>query len=166
MGELKGGRTPLVNGNYIFHPMFKNIKATNAEDLSFDNWNFLTAAGGEATFKNDNGLDIDINKGGTVNYGVQLVDHIPLRLNKKYTLKFKAKADKNATVEAQFGGGSDRGYAKYSDAFKVNLTNEYEYSFVMKYTPNVHGRLEFNLGLTDNVNLYINDVEVTQSEQM
>ncbi|BCZ47759.1 hypothetical protein psyc5s11_38260 [Clostridium gelidum] len=166
-GELKGARTPLDNGSYVLDPTFKNIKATNAEDLSFDNWNLLTASGGEATFKNDNGLDIDIKKGGTVNYGVQLVDHVPLRLNKKYTLKFKAKADKNATVEAQFGGGSDRGYAKYSDAFKANLTNEekeYEYSFVMKDTPNVHGRLEFNLGLTDNVNLHITDVEVTQSE--
>ena len=166
-GELKGARTPLDNGSYILDPKFKNIVATDAEDLSFDNWNLLTASGGEATFKNDNGLDIDIKKGGTVNYGVQLVDHVPLRLNKKYTLKFKAKADKDATVEAQFGGGSDRGYAKYSDAFKVNLTNEekeYEYSFVMKDTPNVHGRLEFNLGLTDNVNLNITDVEVIQSE--
>jgi hypothetical protein len=112
-------------------------------------------------------IDIDIKKGGTVNYGVQLVDHVPLRLDKKYTLKFKAKADKDATVEAQFGGGSDRGYAKYSDAFKVNITNEekeYEYSFVMKDTPNVHGRIEFNLGLTDNINFHITDVEVIQSE--
>ncbi|MDR3594899.1 carbohydrate binding domain-containing protein [Clostridium sp.] len=166
-GPLSGARTPLDNGSYILDPSFKKIAATDADDLSFDNWNFLTASGGQATFTNDNGLDIDIKKGGTVNYGVQLVDHVPLRLNKKYTLKFKAKADKNASVQAQFGGGADRGYTKYSDAFKVDLTNEekeYEYSFVMKDTPNVHGRLEFNLGLTDDVNINLNDVEVTESD--
>ena len=166
-GPLNGARTPLANGSYILDPSFKKIAATDAENLSFDNWNFLTASGGKATFKNDNGLDIHIEKGGTVNYGVQLVDHVPLRLNKKYTLKFKAKADKNVTVQAQFGGGADRGYSKYSDAFQVDLTNEekeYEYSFVMKDTPNVHGRLEFNLGLTDDVNVNLNDVEVTESD--
>lgn len=166
-GPLVGARTPLANGSYILDPSFKNIKATDADNLSFNNWNFLTASGGQATFTNDNGLDIDIKKGGTVNYGVQLVDHVPLRLNKKYTLKFKAKADKNASVQAQFGGGADRGYTKYSDAFKVDLTSEekeYEYSFVMKDTPNVHGRLEFNLGLTDDVNINLNDVEVTESD--
>ncbi|NMF03567.1 carbohydrate binding domain-containing protein [Clostridium beijerinckii] len=166
-GPLVGARTPLANGSYILDPSFKSIKATDTDNLSFDNWNFLTASGGQATFTNDNGLDIDIKKGGTVNYGVQLVDHVPLRLNKKYTLKFKAKADKNASVQAQFGGGADRGYTKYSDAFKVDLTTEekeYEYSFVMKDTPNVHGRLEFNLGLTDDVNINLNDVEVTESD--
>lgn len=167
-GPLKGGRTPLSNGSYILDPKFKNIKNATDGELSYDNWNFLTAGIGKATFNNSgDGLDVNIDNGGDKNYSVQLIDHVPLRLNKKYTLKFKAKADKDATVEAQFGGGSDRGWKKYSDAFKVNLTNEekqYEYSFVMKDTPNVHGRLEFNLGLTDDINIHINDVEVTESE--
>ncbi|WP_160691242.1 carbohydrate binding domain-containing protein [Clostridium sp. C2-6-12] len=167
-GPLKGGRTPLSNGSYILDPKFKNIKNATDGELSYDKWNFLTAGIGKATFNNSgNGLAINIDNGGDKNYSVQLIDHVPLRLNKKYTLKFKAKADKAATVESQFGGGSDRGWKKYSDAFKVNLTNEekqYEYSFVMKDTPNVHGRLEFNLGLTDDINIHINDVEVTESD--
>lgn len=167
-GPIKGARTPLSNGSYIIDPEFKNIKNSTDGELSFDNWNFLTAGVGKATFNNSgDGLDLNIDNGGDKNYSVQLIDHVPLRLNKKYTLKFKAKADKAATVEAQFGGGSDRGWKKYSDAFKVNLTNEekeYEYSFVMKDTPNVHGRLEFNLGLTNDINLHLNDVEVTEAD--
>ncbi|AQR96735.1 carbohydrate binding domain-containing protein [Clostridium saccharoperbutylacetonicum] len=167
-GPIKGARTPLSNGSYIIDPKFKNIKNSTDGELSFDNWNFLTAGVGKATFNNSgDGLDLNIDNGGDKNYSVQLIDHVPLRLNKKYTLKFKAKADKAATVEAQFGGGSDRGWKKYSDAFKVNLTNdekEYEYSFVMKDTPNVHGRLEFNLGLTNDINIHLNDVEVTEAD--
>lgn len=167
-GPIKGARTPLSNGSYIIDPEFKNIKNSTDGELSFDNWNFLTAGVGKATFNNSgDGLDLNIDNGGDKNYSVQLIDHVPLRLNKKYTLKFKAKADKAATVEAQFGGGSDRGWKKYSDAFKVNLTNEekeYEYSFVMKDTPNVHGRLEFNLGLTNDINLHLNDAEVTEAD--
>ncbi|WP_459478438.1 carbohydrate binding domain-containing protein [Clostridium saccharoperbutylacetonicum] len=167
-GPIKGARTPLSNGSYIIDPKFKNIKNSTDGELSFDNWNFLTAGVGKAKFNNSgDGLDLNIDNGGDKNYSVQLIDHVPLRLNKKYTLKFKAKADKAATVEAQFGGGSDRGWKKYSDAFKVNLTNdekEYEYSFVMKDTPNVHGRLEFNLGLTNDINIHLNDVEVTEAD--
>lgn len=166
-GELQGARVPLSNGSYVLDPTFKTISTVTDGDLSFDNWNLITAAGGNATFSNNNGLDLNIKNGGTVNYGVQLIDHVPLRLNKKYTLKFKAKADKNATVEAQFGGGSDRGWKKYSDVFKVNLTDEeqeYEYSFTMKDTPNAHGRLEFNFGLTDDINIHISDVQVIQSD--
>jgi beta-glucanase (GH16 family) len=167
-GPIKGARTPLSNGSYIIDPKFKNIKNSTDGELSFNNWNFLTAGVGKATFNNSgDGLDLNIDNGGDKNYSVQLIDHVPLRLNKKYTLKFKAKADKAATVEAQFGGGSDRGWKKYSDVFKVNLTNEekeYEYSFVMKDTPNVHGRLEFNLGLTNDINIHLNDVEVTEAD--
>lgn len=164
--DLEGARQPLANGSYILDPKFEHIVDSSGKDLSYDNWNFLTANGGAATFDNTSGLKINITNPGDVGYAVQLIDHMPLRTNKTYAVKFKAKADSNRTITAQFGGGPERSWSKYSDLNVVNLTNqlqEYEYSFDMKEQSDVHGRLELNLG-TNATGVYITDVEVTEKD--
>lgn len=165
--ELTEGRTPSADGNYILDPNLNLVQDSTGKNLSHDNWNFLTAAGGVASFNTngEDGLKVAISNGGSSSFSVQLLDHMPLRRNKHYKLTFEAKSDAPRAITTQFGGGADRGWSKYSDSYSSTLNSEwkqYEYGFDMASTSDPYGRLEVNLGQAGS-NVYLKNVSVVES---
>ncbi|HCW54802.1 MAG TPA: endo-1,3(4)-beta-glucanase [Clostridium sp.] len=134
-------RDPDEKGNYIINGDFSK------EDKS---WEFMTAIGGVGSSEiKDNKMIIKTENAGTVDYSIQLVQpRIPVKEGGKYKVTFDAKAAEDRTMIVDISA-PDRGYKRYFNDTKVDLTTEkksYSYEFVMENSDDANGRLEFNLG--------------------
>lgn len=151
-----------TNGNYITNGEF-----SVAEDLSDDvDWKFLTAEGGKGSAKIENKeIVISTTEAGKQDYSIQLVQpNLPIRKGGTYTVSFDAYADTARTMKVDVSA-PDRSFARYLADTDVNLTTDkqtYTYTFKMEKADDANGRLEFNLGKTDNTaTVHITNVKVT-----
>lgn len=149
------GREPLEDGNYVYNGRF---------DSGLDYWTYLEGPGGIGkTLVGEDGLHMAISNGGTVDYGIQLLqDSVPLERGARYKASFRAKAESERTINVKLGGGESRGYSQYSNAGPISLTTDwegYEFEFVMPERTDLHARYEFNMGLDDG-DVWITDVRL------
>ncbi|MGN0464950.1 MAG: Ig-like domain-containing protein [Lachnospiraceae bacterium] len=161
-------REPDANGNYVYNGDF-----AVAEDLTDDkDWAFLTAAGGEAEAIIENSeLSITTINAGTQNHSVQLVQpQIPVQRGNIYELSFDAYAQSDRTMIVDVSA-PDRSWSRYLADTTVDLTTEkktYTYTYQMADSDkdDANGRIEFNLGNTDNTSkVYISNVSIKVKDQ-
>lgn len=162
-------RDPDSNGNYV-----NNMNFAVAEDLDDDiNWKFMTALGGNATAKIENGeIVITTSESGTADYSVQLVQAgIPMKKAATYELSFKAYASGERTMKTAVTA-PDYGYTRYLQDTTLTLTEEeqtYTYSFTVKDDNDANGRLEFNLGALNTRSevptVHIKDVQIKKTAE-
>lgn len=161
-------REPDANGNYVYNGDF-----AVAEDLTDDkDWAFLTAAGGEAEAIIENSeLSITTINSGTQNHSVQLVQpQIPVQRGNIYELSFDAYAQSDRTMIVDVSA-PDRSWSRYLADTTVDLTTEkktYTYTYQMADSDkdDANGRIEFNLGNTDNTSkVYISNVSIKVKDQ-
>ena len=157
-------RDPDANGNYV-----NNGDFAKAEDLTDDiDWKFLTALEGEgnAVIKNK-AIEIHIDKAGTVDYSIQLVQpSIPAEKGGEYTVTFDAWADEARTMKVDVSA-PDRSYKRYLNDTVVDLKTgkqTYTYTYTMTDKPDANARLEFNFGATDSTaTVYITNVSIKKT---
>ncbi len=154
-------RDPDENGNYANNGDF-SVEESLEDD---ENWKFLTALGGKAEARiADKEIVISTTDAGTVDYSVQLVQAgIPLKRGNIYTVSFDAYAGENRSMIVDVSA-PDRSYQRYLSDTKVDVTTDkqnYSYTFNMEDKDDANGRLEFNLGNTDNISdVHISNVKI------
>lgn len=154
-------REPDENGNYIINGDFPE-----SEDLNDDiNWKFLLTQGGEASAAvSDNQINITVEKSGSVDYSVQLVQpDIPVQKGGTYEVTFDAYSTGNRTVLVGISA-PDLNYIRYMSDTPVELTTEkqsYRYEFTMNMDSDDNGRLEFNMGnVSSEDDIFISNISV------
>lgn len=117
-------------------------------------WFFAVGAfGGEATvaleeLEQGTFAKIDITNGGSQNYAVQLIQHMPVIKGYTYKITFDAKASEARTFVLSPSGDGDNSWAKYA-THNPSVGTEMEsfsYEFTMDSATDPTARLEFNLG--------------------
>jgi len=171
ISEESTAREPLADGNYIYNGGFDvdDPEATGVDGVPYTSyWTFLEGPGGEAALNVDEGvMHVQIDKGGTTDYSVQLLQ-APVHLEKgaKYKASFDMKAQGERNVKLKIGGDGDRGWTDYAaiPAFIVSTEMQtYEFEFTMKHDTDVKARFEFNMGLNDN-DIWIDNVKLIKTE--
>ncbi len=139
-------REPDANGNYLI-----NGDLSEGESLTDgEGWFFLTAQGGAAEASIADGqLSILVEKSGSVDYSVQLVQpDLPMQKGGVYQVSFDAYATGERTMLVGVSA-PDLNYIRYMPDTLVSLTAEkqsYTFEFPMTMDSDVNGRLEFNMG--------------------
>ena len=167
-------REPDDTGNLVKDFNFSEGIKDNPEgdDADFGEvWNFVHNAqfGGTATtavenIDGKNYAKIDVTNRGSQPYSVQLEQLTTLGKGRWYRFSFDAKADKNRALSTKLGGGSDAGWAAYSDAYSPNLTTEiqhFSYEFQMTRDTDIKTRIEFNCA-TDTGPVWMGNVRVEE----
>lgn len=165
------------NGNFIFDAKVTetgtDAMEENAMNINQRSWYFLALSDyeGKATSHNvningDSYRCVQVQKPGTQNYSVQLIQHLPLAEGYTYKVEFDAFSSSPRQISIKLGGDGDNGWAVYSPEMKPALTTEpkhYSYVFTMENKTDLTARFEFNMGL-DTADVYISNVSVTQSD--
>ncbi|WEG15202.1 carbohydrate binding domain-containing protein [Alkalihalophilus pseudofirmus] len=164
--ELPENAKEAIDGNYVYDSSFEQeitTIATGAEldqKWSKDYWNlvYLSDFNGDATVSKEE-LDgyrfakVDIARGGSQSYSVQMIQNVTLGKGRWYKLSFDAKSTTARPLNVKLGGGPDRGYTAYSPNRDYTLSNQvetYELVFQMQHDTDILSRLEFNMGLNTN----------------
>ncbi len=154
-------REPDANGSYII-----NGDYSEAEDLTDDvNWKFLLTQGGEATAAiSDNQMNITVEKSGSVDYSVQLVQpDLPVQKGGTYEVTFDAYSTGDRTMLVGISA-PDLNFIRYMPDTIAELTTEkqsYRYEFTMDMDSDDNGRLEFNMGnVSSTDDIFITNVAV------
>lgn len=171
--EESEGRAPLKDGNFVYNGGFNsdNPEIDGIDGVAnTDYWTFLKGPGGDAeVVVEDGAMHIQIANGGTVDYGVQLIqDPIPLEQGAKYKASFNAKAESERDIKVKLGGGDSRGYSEYSNEPAITLSTDwepYEFEFIMPERTDLKARYEFNMGLSD-ADVWLSDVRLEMVEKV
>ena len=153
-------KEPDADGNYITNGDFAKDEVLDGTD----NWQFLTALGGDATAAIQNGeMVITTKDPGTVDYSVQLVQpKLPAKQGYTYEVTFDAYASADRAVGIAVKA-PDRSYKAYLED-SVNVTTEkqtYTLTYKMDDADDANSRLEFNMGAKDSTaTLYISNVSM------
>ncbi|MDQ0230896.1 carbohydrate binding domain-containing protein [Metabacillus malikii] len=150
-------RAPLEDGNYVYNGSF-DIDDPSVEGVegvpNTDYWTFSKDGGAVANLVTNNGeLDVQIQSGGNVEHGVQLLQ-APIHLTKgaKYKASFKAKAETERPLKVKIGADGDRSWKDYAGQDPFMLTTsweDYSFEFTMNDETDIKARYEFNMGLND-----------------
>lgn len=165
--EVGGGRAPLEGGNFVYNGNFdsNDPEIVGIEDVPYtDYWTFLTAGGGNASLEvNDGALDVQIDSGGDVEHGIQVLQ-APIHLEEgaTYRASFRAKAENERPLKVKIGGDGDAGWADYAGKDPITISTsweDYEFEFKMEDLTDVKARYEFNMGLNDS-DISLSDVKL------
>ena len=167
-----------VNGNYIYNGDF----ATEDKTSGKNNWDFLTALGGEAEFTVDTEnkeLVVNTISEGTADYSVQVVQpNMPLEQAGEYKISFDAYAEEERDIYIALSA-PDRGWIKYFDENGSNRKvtvgtakegenpyNHYEFTFTMNKRTDGNARFELNLGKCNSTaRLHITNIKLEKTGQ-
>ncbi len=145
----------VINGNFAEE---ENLKTG-------DNWKFMLYEGGVGTASfGNNMLTIESTEGGSVDYGVQLVQpSIPMQKGSTYRISFDAYASEDRSFHLAVKA-PERGWIEYFKTTTVDLTTKmqtYTYEFKMQDPSDPKGRLEFNMGNAGSVGtIYLTNVRI------
>ncbi len=157
-------REPAEDGELLLNRDF-----SEAEDLTDEEgWKFLLFEGGvaEASIA-DNEITFAIDKAGSLEYSVQLVQpNLPMRKGGTYQVSFDAYAVEEARPMIVAVTAPDVSWIRYLPDTKLELTTEkqtFTYEFEMTDEDDANGRLEFNMGTgTSAADIKISNVSVKQ----
>lgn len=157
-------REPAEDGELLFNGDF-----SEAEDLTDEEvWKFLLAEGGAAEASiADNEMTITVDKSGSLEYSVQLVQpNLPIRLGGTYEISFDAYAVEEDRTMIVAVTAPEVSWIRYFPDTTLDLTTEkqsYKYQFEMTEESDPHGRLEFNMGaVTSTSDIKISNVSVKE----
>lgn len=172
---LEGAKQPLEDGNLVYDEDYVEPITTvtnGAQALNPTYWNYVALPdfGGVGSvdvidLAGSRFADISIDQAGSQPYSHQLIQNVSLGQGGHYKVTFDAKADAARSIAVKVGGGSDRGYAKYSDEGSFDLTTDvqtYSMTFDMTEETDLAARLEFNVGLSTS-SVQIGNVRVEQT---
>lgn len=171
----EGAKQPLEDGNLVYDEDYVEPITTvtnGAQALNPTYWNYVALPdfGGVGSvdvidLAGSRFADISIDQAGSQPYSHQLIQNVSLGQGGHYKVTFDAKADAARSIAVKVGGGSDRGYAKYSDEGSFDLTTDvqtYSMTFDMTEETDLAARLEFNVGLSTS-SVQIGNVRVEQT---
>ena len=157
-------REPAEDGELLFNRDF-----SEAEDLTDEEvWKFLLAEGGAAEASiADNEMTITVDKSGSLEYSVQLVQpNLPIRKGGTYEITFDAYAVEEDRTMIVAVTAPEVSWIRYFPDTTLDLTTEkqsYKYQFEMTEESDPHGRLEFNMGaVTSTSDIKISNVSVKE----
>ncbi len=151
-----------AEGNFVTDTEFTNVESAGSiisTDMTDDwsrHWYFLVGDyQGAASYSTDESdgdtyAEVNITNGGTQNYAVQMIQHLPLVKGYTYEISFDAFASKNRDMIVKLAGDDDNSWGSYSNAFTASLKSKpqhYSYTFTMDSDTDETARLEFNMGL-------------------
>lgn len=161
-----------VNGDYVKDTAFTTLKTVKEVVPTDSNWQFFVGDfGGKATVTKDTiegttYAKASITEGGSFNYAVQLIKHIPVAEGYTYEVSFDAKASSNRDFLLKPSGDADNGWTGYGTSSTVSLTtamSHYTHQFTMDKASDPTARLEIDLGLATG-DVWIGNVVVKQVE--
>ncbi|SES23887.1 Carbohydrate binding domain-containing protein [Gracilibacillus ureilyticus] len=166
--EVEEVREPLEDGNYVYNGSFdvEDTEVNGIEGVQFSDYWTYTNGGGNATLDvNDGVMDVQIESGGDVEHGVQLLQS-PIKLEKgaKYRASFKAKAEHERPLKVKIGSEGDRGWSDYAGLEPLTITpawEDYSFEFTMNEDTDLKARFEFNMGLDDG-DISLDDVKLVK----
>ncbi len=157
-------REPAEDGELLFNRDF-----SEAEDLADEEvWKLLLAEGGAAEASiADNEMTIVVDKSGSLEYSVQLVQpNLPIRKGGTYEITFDAYAVEEDRTMIVAVTAPEVSWIRYFPDTTLDLTTEkqsYKYQFEMTEESDPHGRLEFNMGaVTSTSDIKISNVSVKE----
>lgn len=105
---------------------------------------------------------IDVTNGGSQNYAVQLIQHMPIIKGYKYVITFDAMASEARSFVLSPSGDGDNSWVKYA-TLNPSIGTEmatYSFEFTMNNDTDPTARMEFNLGQGVGT-IWIGNVSVT-----
>ncbi|WP_416147472.1 carbohydrate binding domain-containing protein [Salipaludibacillus sp. HK11] len=155
--EEREGRAPLADGNYVYNGSFDSDdpEIEGIEGIQYsDYWTYSQAGGASANLAvNDGVMDVQIDSGGNVEHGVQLLQ-APIHLieGARYKASFKAKAETERPLKVKIGADGDRSWVDYADQDPITIIDsweDYQFEFTMDHATDLKARYEFNMGQND-----------------
>lgn len=157
-------REPAEDGELLFNRDFSENEDLSDEEV----WKFLLAEGGAAEASiADNEMTITVDKSGSLEYSVQLVQpNLPIRKGGTYEITFDAYAVEEDRTMIVAVTAPEVSWIRYFPDTTLDLTTEkqsYKYQFEMTEESDPHGRLEFNMGaVTSTSDIKISNVSVKE----
>lgn len=161
------------DGDYLGDKQMSTLKTVTEVNPEDTDWQFFVGSdfGGEATcgveaVNGSNMAKIDITKGGSQNYAIQLIKHFPAARGYTYEISFDAKASVARNIIVKPAGDADNGWSAYGTNYDAALTTQmqhFTHRFTMDKDSDPTARLEFNLGLNTGT-VWIGNVTVKQVE--
>ncbi|MCD1261300.1 carbohydrate binding domain-containing protein [Paenibacillus athensensis] len=177
-------RLPRPDGNLLYNSsltedapgvanLLNNPNDPNTSVPNTDYWSLFQGEGGVGSVSVDdlNGTKfakISITNGGSQSYSVQLLNTLSIAKGRFYKLSFDAKSTASRPLTVKVTGGASRGFAAYSQANTVSLTDQvkhYEMMFQMKQDTDIAARTEFNSGLNANT-VWIGNARVEEIDHI
>ncbi|WP_273852812.1 carbohydrate binding domain-containing protein [Guptibacillus spartinae] len=151
-----------INGNYVYNGQF---------DTNLEYWDFqpfepsdLFGGAGEVSVV-DGEANVTISDPGDQPYAVQFVQpNVPLENGERYKLSFDARSngDRGMVVNVS---GPEQGFARYLSDKSVDLSSNYQtysYEFDMENGTDPHSRIEFNMGQSSDLPVWIDHVSLVK----
>ncbi|MYL65243.1 family 16 glycosylhydrolase [Bacillus hwajinpoensis] len=151
-----------VDGDYVYNGQF---------DTDLEYWDFqpfepsdLFGGAGDVTVV-DGEANVTISDPGDQPYAIQFVQpNVPLENGERYKLSFDARSsgDRGMVVNVS---GPEQGFARYLSDKNVALSSNNEtfsYEFEMENGTDPHSRIEFNMGQSSDLPVWIDNVSLVK----
>ena len=151
-----------VNGDYVYNGLF---------DTDLEYWDFqpfepsdLFGGVGEASVV-DGEAKVTISDSGDQPYAIQFVQpNIPLENGERYKLSFDARSSDDRGMVVNISG-PEQGFARYLSDKSIGLTSDYQsysFEFDMENGTDPHSRIEFNMGQSSKLPVWIDNVSLVK----
>ncbi|MBN8210202.1 carbohydrate binding domain-containing protein [Bacillus sp. NTK071] len=151
-----------VNGDYVYNGLF---------DTDLEYWDFqpfepsdLFGGAGEVAVV-DGVAKVTISDPGDQPYAIQFVQpNIPLENGERYKLSFDARSSDDRGMVVNISG-PEQGFARYLSDKSIALTSEnqsYSFEFDMENGTDPHSRIEFNMGQSSDLPVWIDNVSLVK----
>ncbi|WP_238322972.1 carbohydrate binding domain-containing protein [Gorillibacterium massiliense] len=172
-------KMPTSDGNWLYDETFdkgiNSITSIPSPLESYDvtdpeRWNLVAidAYGGAAaatvdTLDGSKYAKVDVAKGGSESYAIQMIQNFTLVKGRYYKLNFMAKATSDRVLPIKIGGGPNRGYTGYftANSSLTDTLKPFEYEFQMGENTDYLSRLEFELGQSSG-SFWIGKIRITE----
>ncbi|WP_270182697.1 carbohydrate binding domain-containing protein [Alkalihalobacillus sp. CinArs1] len=160
--ENAGDLRPAVDGDYVYNGNFNS----DLEYWDFQPFDPEAGFAGEGSATVDNGeVKVEISKPGSETYGIQLVQsNLPIEKGERYKLTFNARSTENRNMVVNVSS-PERSFTRYLADKTIALTSESEaftFEFDMEDSTDPNARIEFNMGQSSDLPVWIDNVSLTK----
>ncbi|MCA0989302.1 carbohydrate binding domain-containing protein [Guptibacillus algicola] len=161
-GETVENLREPIDGDYVYNGSFDS----DLEYWAFQPFEPGSGFAGEGSAIVDNGeVKVEISKPGSETYGIQLVQsHLPIENGERYKLTFNARSTDNRNMVVNVSS-PERSFTRYLADKTIALTSEskeYAFEFDMEDTTDANARIEFNMGQSSDLPVWIDNVSLTK----
>ncbi|MDP4552182.1 carbohydrate binding domain-containing protein [Alkalihalobacillus macyae] len=151
-----------IEGDYVYNGQFN----TNLEYWDFQPFEPSDLFGGIGEVAVVDGeANVTITDPGDQPYAIQFVQpNIPLENGERYRLSFDARSSNDRGMVVNVSG-PEQGFARYLSDKSVALSSNYEsysYEFEMENGTDPHSRIEFNMGQSSGLPVWIDNVSLVK----
>ncbi len=169
--DRAGNESPKENGFRVTVPSSLS-KVINGEfDSGINDWQLsYGAAGTSATMKIDsnsvisgrNSCQVNLSQVSGTNWHIQLYQWLQIYKGRKYTITFKAKASSTKVIDVVIQKG-DSPYTIYLDKVHTLTTAIQSFTDTVTINANDQAQFKFFLGSTGTVQVWIDEVTITET---